>query len=129
MDEGFVTIIEPEVDIHCKTKSETEVILLEFLCAELNNLHNDDRIIFKLTLPDLPNFYQDLCKEEKVLRVVALSGGYAQNVANEKLSKNNGVIASFSRALTESLYVKMTDKTFTETIEMAIDNIYNASIT
>ncbi len=129
MDEGFVPIIEPEVDIHCKTKSETEVILLEFLCAELNNLHNDDRIIFKLTLPDLPNFYQDLCKEEKVLRVVALSGGYAQNVANEKLSKNNGVIASFSRALTESLYVKMTDKTFTETIEMAIDNIYNASIT
>ena len=129
INEGLVPIIEPEVDINCPTKLEAENMLLENLHEELSKLNFNDHIMLKLTLPEKANFYQEMSKQDNILRVVALSGGYSQELANKKLHDNNGVIASFSRALTEGLSVSMTNEIFSERLGLAIDKIYTASIT
>ncbi len=100
---GLIPIIEPEVDIHCADKVEAERFLKEEILNQLSTLGNDVKIMLKLTLPTEDNFYHDLVQNPHVLRVVALSGGYSQAEANEILARNHGVIASFSRALTEGL--------------------------
>ena len=122
---GLVPIIEPEVDIKSPRKLECEKILKEELLSELDNL--DERIIFKLTLPSEDNFYEELTKHPKVARVVALSGGYSRHDANALLKKNRGLIASFSRALTEGLKVDQTEPQFNEILDDAIESIYSAS--
>ena len=129
INEGLIPIIEPEVDINCPTKQEAEIMLLESLYKELDQLGNNDRVMLKLTLPEKTNFYQEISKQEKILRVVALSGGYPQKLANAKLHDNHGIIASFSRALTEGLSAGMSDQLFSDKLELAINNIYAASIT
>ncbi|OUU75414.1 MAG: fructose bisphosphate aldolase [Methylococcaceae bacterium TMED69] len=129
INEGLVPIIEPEIDINCPAKLEAENMLLENLHKELDKLNINDRIMLKLTLPDKENFYQDISKQDNILRVVALSGGYPQELANKKLHNNLGVIASFSRALTEGLSAGMTDQMFSERLGLAINKIYTASIT
>ena len=96
---GLVPIIEPEVDIHCPDKAKAEAYLKKALKAELAQLNEDVRVMFKLTIPEVDNDYEELMKDQHVVRVVALSGGYSREVANEKLARNHGLIASFSRAL------------------------------
>lgn len=129
INEGLIPIIEPEVDINCPTKQEAEIMLLESLYKELDQLGSNDRVMLKLTLPEKTNFYQEISKQEKILRIVALSGGYPQELANAKLHDNHGIIASFSRALTEGLSAAMSDQLFSDKLELAINNIYAASIT
>ena len=121
-------IIEPEVDIHSASKAEAEVILKAALLEELNKQPADQPVILKLTLPETDNFYAELVSHASVLRVVALSGGYTREDANAKLSRNNGMIASFSRALTEGLSAKQTDAEFNTMIGNSIAEIYSASI-
>jgi fructose-bisphosphate aldolase class I len=125
---GLVPIIEPEVDIHSPSKAEAEVILKALLLEELNKQPVDEPVILKLTLPETDNFYAELVSHASVLRVVALSGGYTREDANAKLSRNNGMIASFSRALTEGLSAKQTDAEFNTMIGNSIADIYSASI-
>ena len=125
---GLVPIIEPEVDIHSPSKAEAEVILKAALLEELNRQPVDQPVILKLTLPETDNFYAELVSHASVLRVVALSGGYTREDANAKLSRNNGMIASFSRALTEGLSAKQTDAEFNTMIGNSIADIYSASI-
>jgi fructose-bisphosphate aldolase class I len=100
---GFVPIIEPEVDIHCPDKAAAEDLLHAEIMAELNNLGSDDLVMLKLTLPEKDNLYADCIAHANVVRVVALSGGYSREEANDRLSRNNGMVASFSRALSEGL--------------------------
>lgn len=126
---GLVPIIEPEVDIHAEDKPACEAILLPRLHEGLDKLRGDVPVMFKLTLPDEANYYRELCNHPKVLRVVALSGGYSRRVSNEKLAANNGVIASFSRALTEGLHVDMDDAAFTAMLADSIESIAAASAT
>jgi fructose-bisphosphate aldolase class I len=125
---GLVPIIEPEVDIHSPSKAEAEVILKAALLEELNKQPADQPVLLKLTLPETDNFYAELVSHASVLRVVALSGGYTREDANAKLSRNNGMIASFSRALTEGLSAKQTDAEFNTMIGNSIAEIYSASI-
>lgn len=124
---GLVPIIEPEVDINSATKGEAEVILKAALLEELNNQPADQPVMLKLTLPNIDNFYAELVAHPSVLRVVALSGGYTRDDSNKKLAANNGVIASFSRALTEGLSAKQSDADFNATLDSAIAGIYAAS--
>ena len=126
---GLVPIIEPEVDINSPSKREAEVLLKAALLKELDAQPTDLPVILKLTLPEEDNFYHDLVKHPSVLRVVALSGGYSRDDANTKLSKNNGVIASFSRALTEGLSAQQSDTAFNAALDSAIASIYAASNT
>ncbi len=126
---GLVPIIEPEVDINSPSKREAEVLLKAALLKELDAQPTDQPVILKLTLPEEDNFYLDLVKHPSVLRVVALSGGYSRDDANTKLSKNNGVIASFSRALTEGLSAQQSDTAFNAALDSAIASIYAASNT
>jgi len=126
---GLVPIIEPEVDINSPSKREAEVLLKAALLKELNVQPADQPVMLKLTLPEEDNFYLDLVKHPSVLRVVALSGGYSRDDANTKLSKNNGVIASFSRALTEGLSAQQSDTAFNAALDSAIASIYAASNT
>lgn len=126
---GLVPIIEPEVDIHCPDKKGAEVILEQELAAGLAALPAADRVMFKLTLPDVDDFYADFTKHEKVVRVVALSGGYSRADANAKLARNHGMIASFSRALTEGLTAQQSAAEFDAALDAAIESIYQASIT
>ena len=126
---GLVPIIEPEVDINSPSKREAEVLLKAALLKELNAQPADQPVMLKLTLPEEDNFYLDLVKHPSVLRVVALSGGYSRDDANTKLSKNNGVIASFSRALTEGLSAQQSDTAFNAELDSAIASIYAASNT
>ena len=126
---GLVPIIEPEVDIHAPDKHACEALLLERLRAGLEAMAGDAPVILKLTLPDEPNFYREFCSHPKVLRVVALSGGYPRAVANAKLAENRGVIASFSRALTESLRADQDEAAFTDALRQAVDSIAAASAT
>ena len=126
---GLVPIIEPEVDINSPSKREAEVLLKAALLKELDAQPTDQPVILKLTLPEEDNFYHDLVKHPSVLRVVALSGGYSRDDANTKLSKNNGVIASFSRALTEGLSAQQSDTAFNAALDSAIASIYAASNT
>ena len=125
---GLIPIIEPEVDIHSPQKAEAEVLLKAALLEELNKQPADKPVMLKLTLPEVDNFYSELVSHPSVLRVVALSGGYSREVANARLTRNNGVIASFSRALTEGLSAKQSDAEFNAAIGASIEEIYTASI-
>ncbi|MFR7760386.1 MAG: fructose bisphosphate aldolase [Peptoniphilus grossensis] len=125
---GFVPIIEPEVDIHAKDKAEIEEVLKKYLVEELKKLDKDTYVMFKLTLPEKENLYEDLYDFDQTVRVVALSGGYSREEANEKLRKNRGVVASYSRALTEGLNVNQTDKEFTKMLDDSIEKNYSASV-
>ena len=125
---GLIPIIEPEVDIHSVDKEKCEEILKKEIFANLNKLDKDPKIMLKLTIPSVEGFYSDVIAHDNVLRVVALSGGYTRADSNEKLAKNPGLIASFSRALTEGLNVDQTQKEFDDLLEESIDGIYQASI-
>jgi len=126
---GLVPIIEPEVTISIADKADAEDILLEEITKHLDALGDDELVMLKLSLPTVPNHYGTLIAHPKVVRVVALSGGYPRDEANAKLAENTGMIASFSRALTEGLTKQMSDDEFNATIGAAIDGIYQASIT
>jgi len=126
---GLVPIIEPEVDIKSPQKAEAEAMLRSELLAELDKQPSSQPVMLKLTLPSTANFYADLIKHPSVLRVVALSGGYSRDDANKKLSENRGMIASFSRALTEGLSAKQSDDEFDAMLDATIAGIYAASIT
>lgn len=125
---GLVPIIEPEVDIKSSKKAEAEEQLKAALLDGVGKL-GDKKVMLKLTLPDTDNLYKDLVEHPNVLRVVALSGGYSRDEANEKLSRNIGVIASFSRALTEGLTAQQSDEEFNSTLDQAIASIAKASST
>ena len=126
---GLVPIIEPEVDIKSVTKAEAEKILRDELLAELDRQPASDPVMLKLTLPTEANFYASLVAHPSVLRVVALSGGYSREESNRLLALNNGVIASFSRALTEGLSAQQSDADFDRTLDATIEGIYQASLT
>ena len=126
---GLVPIIEPEVDITSATKKEAEVLLKAALLAELNAQPADQPVMLKLTLPEVDDFYQELVNHPSVLRVVALSGGYSREESNQRLSRNHGVIASFSRALTEGLSAKQSEAEFNATLDSTIQGIFDASRT
>ena len=126
---GLVPIIEPEVDIHSPEKEHAEGLLKESLARHLEPLPDDQPVMFKLTLPSEDGLYADLVGHPKVLRVVALSGGYARDEANAKLSHNPGVIASFSRALTEGLTAQQTEGDFDDALDASVKSIYEASLT
>lgn len=125
---GLVPIIEPEVDINIADKAEAEVILKAELKKHIALLSPDQKIMLKLTIPTVANFYADLMDLAPVVRVVALSGGYARELANELLAKNSGLIASFSRALAEGLSFQQTDAEFNATLAKTIEETYQASI-
>ncbi|HEX5787182.1 MAG TPA: fructose bisphosphate aldolase [Woeseiaceae bacterium] len=125
---GFVPIIEPEVDIHCPDKAEAETILHRSLIAHLDKL-DDQSVMLKLTLPEKDNLYKDCIAHANVVRVVALSGGYSREDANERLARNNGMVASFSRALSEGLSAQQSDEEFNAMLDASIQSIYDASIT
>ena len=129
LGKGLVPIIEPEVDIGSPKKAEAEDQLKAGILDELNRLGDDQLVMVKLTLPDTDNLYLDLVEHPKVVRVVALSGGYSRDEACEKLSRNRGVIASFSRALTEGLTAQQSDEEFNATLDAAIAEIAKASAT
>ena len=125
---GLVPIIEPEVDINNVDKVECEAILRDEIRKHLNALPETSNVMLKLTLPTVENFYEEFTKHPRVVRVVALSGGYSREKANDILSKNTGVIASFSRALTEGLSAQQSDDEFNKTLGTTIEGIYQASI-
>lgn len=125
---GLIPIIEPEVTISIADKAEAEQILHDHILRRLNTLSDDQNVMLKLTLPEVSNLYADLADHPRVLRVVALSGGYAMDEANARLSKNRDMIASFSRALTEKLNAKQSDDEFDTALDGAIESIYQASI-
>lgn len=125
---GLMPIIEPEVDINSPEKEKCEALLKEEILGHLNNLPDNENVMLKLTIPTKPNMYKALIDHPKVVRVVALSGGYATDVANEKLKANDGLIASFSRALSQDLNVNQTDEAFNAALAKAVASIYEASI-
>jgi fructose-bisphosphate aldolase class I len=126
---GLVPIIEPEVDIHSPEKAEAEALLKAALERQLATLGADQLVMFKLTLPEVDGFYDELVAHPNVLRVVALSGGYSREDANDRLARNKGVTASFSRALTEGLNAQQSDAEFDALLDSSIKSIYEASIT
>jgi fructose-bisphosphate aldolase class I len=126
---GLVPIIEPEIDIHSPEKAQAEVLLKAALLAEVATLGADEFIMLKLTLPDEDDFYTELVEHPNVLRVVALSGGYTRAEANALLARNHGVVASFSRALTEGLTAQQTQAEFDAALDASIESIFQASIT
>ena len=126
---GLVPIIEPEVDINSPSKAEAEVILKRELLAELDRQPKGQPVMLKLTLPETDGFFDELVAHASVLRVVALSGGYSRDDANKKLSRNKGMIASFSRALTEGLSAKQSDAEFDAMLDSSIQSIFEASNT
>ncbi|MFG5382610.1 fructose bisphosphate aldolase [Yoonia sp. R2-816] len=125
---GLVPILEPEINIKMTDKADAEELLRDEILAHLNKLEPDQHIMLKLTLPEQPNIYQPLVDHPNVMRVVALSGGYSRDEANARLSKNKGVVASFSRALTEGLSAQQSDDAFNETLGQTIDEIFAASV-
>ena len=125
---GLVPILEPEVDIHAPDKREAEVILRDAITAGLDKLPQDQLVMLKLTIPEEDGFYSSLVEHPRVLKVVALSGGYSRDEANEKLARNPGVIASFSRALLDGLRADQSDEDFNNTLDEAIGSIYAASV-
>jgi fructose-bisphosphate aldolase class I len=124
---GLVPIIEPEIDIHSPSKAEAEALLKARILAELDGIADDQVIMLKLTLPEQDGFYGELVAHPKVLRVVALSGGYSRDEANARLSRNPGVVASFSRALTEGLSAQQSDDEFDAALDAAVASIFEAS--
>jgi fructose-bisphosphate aldolase class I len=125
---GLVPIIEPEIDIHSPEKAAAEELLKAAILAQLNDLGADELVMLKLTLPEADGFYQELVDHPNVVRVVALSGGYTRDDANERLARNPGVIASFSRALTEGLSAQQSDDEFNAVLDASVKGIYEASI-
>jgi len=126
---GMIPILEPEVDINAKDKAAIEDLLLPELQAGLKTLGADDKVIFKLTLPEKANLYKPLMEDPHVVRVVALSGGYDLTESNKRLAQNNGMIASFSRTLREGLRVEQSDEEFTKTLGATLDAVNKASST
>ncbi|TWT34746.1 fructose bisphosphate aldolase [Blastopirellula retiformator] len=126
---GLVPIVEPEVDIHCPDKAEAETLLHASLTAALDKLPADQVVMLKLTLPTVDDFYADFVKHRRVLKVVALSGGYSRDEADQLLRRNHGVVASFSRALAEGLSAQQTDAEFDATLGKSIQSIFDASMT
>jgi fructose-bisphosphate aldolase, class I len=126
---GLVPIIEPEVDIHCPEKAKAEDQLKAAILAELNGLSSDQLVMLKLTLPDKDDLYSDLVRHPNVVRVVALSGGYTRQEGNDRLRRNHGVVASFSRALVEGLSAQQSDAEFNAALDKSIQSIYEASNT
>jgi len=126
---GLVPIVEPEVDIHSPQKAKAEGLLKAAILKKLNQLPAGQLVMLKLTLPDQDNFYADFVKHPKVLRVVALSGGYSREEANNRLRQNHGIIASFSRALAEGLSAQQSDADFNATLDQSIQSIFEASNT
>ena len=125
---GLVPIVEPEVNIHSKTKAQAEEMLAAALMQHINGLDADELVMLKLTIPEQPGLYDALADHPNVLRVVALSGGYSTDEASARLAQNAKMIASFSRALTEGLNVKMSDAEFETALGKNIDKIYEASV-
>jgi len=126
---GLVPIVEPEVDIHCPEKAKAEGLLKAAILEALNKLQSDQLLMLKLTLPEQEDLYAEFVKHPNVVRVVALSGGYAREEANDRLRKNHGIIASFSRALLAGLSVNQTDAEFNATLDASIQSIFEASNT
>lgn len=126
---GLVPILEPEVDIRSPQKTEAEELLRAEIMAHLDKVPADQQIMLKLTIPTVDDFYADVMAHPRVLRVVALSGGYTREEANERLARNHGLIASFSRALLEGLSDEQTDEQFNATLDASIASIFEASIT
>jgi fructose-bisphosphate aldolase class I len=125
----LLPIVEPEVDIHCPEKSRAETLLKAAILEKLNQLPQGQMVMLKLTLPEQDNFYADFVKHPKVLRVVALSGGYSRDEANNRLRRNHGVVASFSRALAEGLSAQQSAAEFNATLDKSIQSIFEASNT
>ena len=126
---GLVPIIEPEINIEIEDKAEAEEILLQNLIKHLDALQGEQKVMLKLTLPENANLYSPAIDHAKVMRVVALSGGYTREESNQRLRSNLGMTASFSRALTEGLSAQQSDEIFNNTLSQTINDIYEASIT
>jgi fructose-bisphosphate aldolase, class I len=129
LEAGLVPILEPEVDIHSPQKREAEQLLLRSITEHLEQVAGDHQVMLKLTIPSEDGFYGPLIEHPKVLRVVALSGGYSREEANERLARNPGLIASFSRALIGELSVDQSDEEFDTALDTAVKSIHRASIT
>jgi len=125
----LLPIVEPEVDIHCPEKARAEALLKAAILEKLNQLPAGQLVMLKLTLPEQDNFYADFVKHPKILRVVALSGGYSREEANDRLRRNHGIIASFSRALAEGLSAQQSDAEFNAMLDKSIQSIFEASNT
>jgi fructose-bisphosphate aldolase class I len=126
---GLVPILEPEVDIHCPDKAEAEGLLEADIRKGLDGLGPDERVMLKLTLPEQDNLYRGCIDHPNVLKVVALSGGYSRDEANERLARNGGMVASFSRALVEGLFAQQSDEEFDAGLDESIESIFRASMT
>ncbi len=126
---GLIPIIEPEVDIRSADKEESERLLKAEIVRQFATLKEGAKIMLKLSIPTQDDFYSDLLRDPRILRIVALSGGYAQSEANEKLARNHGLIASFSRALAEGLSAQQTEEAFNQTLSNSVSAIYRASLT
>jgi fructose-bisphosphate aldolase class I len=126
---GLVPIVEPEIDIHCPDKGEAEMLLKAAILEELHALPEGQMVMLKLTLPDKDDLYAEFVKHPKVVRVVALSGGYTREEGNERLRRNHGVVASFSRALVEGLSAQQSNAEFNATLDASIRSIFEASNT
>lgn len=126
---GLIPIVEPEIDIHCPEKAKAEGLLKAAILEKLNQLQQGQIVTLKLTLPEHDNFYADFVKHPKVLRVVALSGGYSRDEANNRLRRNHGIVASFSRALAEGLSAQQSTAEFNTTLDKSIQSIFEASKT
>lgn len=129
IDARLMPIIEPEIDIHCPEKAEAERLLLQTILSHLDNLPSGKAVMLKLTLPETDNYYEPLVSHRNVLKVVALSGGYTRAEADSRLTRQHGIIASFSRALAEGLHADQSAEQFEETLSKSIESIYAASIT
>ena len=129
LNAGLVPIIEPEVDINSTDKRESEELLCSAIERNLGGLEDSQSVMLKLTLPEEDNFYECFVNDDRVLRVVALSGGYSREEANNRMSRNNGLVASFSRALTEGLSANQTQEEFDTLLDSSIQQIFNASNT
>ncbi len=129
VEAGFVPIIEPEVDIHCPDKAKAESIMHAIIKQELDALNEDQIVMLKLTLPEEDNLFRDFVEHSNVARVVALSGGYSREEANDRLSRQNGMVASFSRALAEGLTAQLSDEEFNGMLDASIQSIFDASNT
>ncbi|WP_163538689.1 fructose bisphosphate aldolase [Gracilibacillus sp. YIM 98692] len=128
IDAGLVPIIEPEVDIHSADKEQSEEILKQEIKKHLDQLKENELVMLKLSIPTVADHYKELIDHPQVVRVVALSGGYSREEANTKLKDHEGLIASFSRALSEDLNVKQSDEEFNATLKKAVESIYDASV-
>jgi fructose-bisphosphate aldolase class I len=129
IDTGLVPILEPEIDIHCPEKAQAEALLKAAILKKLNQLPAGQWVMLKLTLPEQDNFYADFVGYPNVLRVVALSGGYTRDEANDRLRRNHGVVASFSRALVEGLSAQQSNAEFNAVLDQSIQSIFEASNT